>query len=59
VAGASSRESRMNQFSKGKQMTALCWCALKASAMLTVYHYREVPEAIGAGTTKSRTFVGA
>lgn len=43
----------MNQFNKGKQITALSWCALKASAMLTVYQYREVPEAIGAGTTKS------
>jgi len=61
VAGASSRESGMNQFHKGEQMTCRvsAWCALKASAILTVHHYREVPSAFGAGTTKSRTFVGA
>ena len=39
----------MNQFNKGEQMTALSWCALGTSVMLTVYHYREVLSAFGAG----------
>lgn len=45
--------------SKGEQMMSgvlAGWCALKASVILTVYHYRKAPKAFGAGTTTSGTF---
>ena len=48
----------MNRFNKGKQMTALSWCALGTSVMLTVYDYREVSSAFEAGITTSETFEG-
>ncbi len=48
----------MNQFNKGKQMTALSWCALKVSTILTVYQYREVSSAFGTGPPQVGPFEG-
>ena len=61
MAGASSRESRMNQVNEGRQITPRRTLSNGVvhpwtSVMLTVYNYREVSSAFGTGTTTSGTF---
>ncbi len=63
MAGASSRESRMNQFNKGEQMTprrTLSNGVVRpwTSVMLTVYNYREVSNAFGTEPPLVEPFEG-